>query len=188
MSAKRPASDATSAGGTGGTGGGSGTTGFAGGGAGTLNGFLGLLQRTQQIRNSEQSLEAQLRTLELLEAALDAGLIDIAQVDQFRQSIETERATLLQAQNSYLDSLETFLTGTLGLPPDLPVELDDDLLDAFRFVGDDMLALQNSLADLISDFGNLPAEPPAANCKRCSTKSTNSSASSNSKCRSWGPI
>ncbi len=143
----------------GGTGGGSGTTGFAGGGAGTLGGFLGLLQQLQQIRNSEQSLEAQLGTLELLEAALDAGLIDIAQVDQFRQSIETERATLLQAQNNYLDSLENFLTGTLGLPPDTPVELDDEMLRPFQFVGDDMIELQSALAELAGDFGDVADEP-----------------------------
>ncbi|WP_166828727.1 TolC family protein [Thalassoroseus pseudoceratinae] len=148
-------------GGTGGTGGGSGTTGFAGGGAGTLGGFLGLLQQLQQIRNSEQSLEAQLGTLELLEAALDAGLIDIAQVDQFRQSIETERATLLQAQNNYLDSLEGFLTGRLGLPPDTPVELDDEMLEPFQFVGDDMIELQNALSELAGDFGDIADEPTA---------------------------
>ena len=79
------------------SGGGNVTGGFAGGGAGTLGGYVGLLQQTQQITNQRQNLNAQLRTLQLLQANLEAGTIDIAQVDQFRQNIETGRATLLQA-------------------------------------------------------------------------------------------
>src|SRR6185369_13344231 len=67
-------------------------SGFAGGGAGNVGGFVGILQQVQQIRNSRQNLDAQLRTLRLLEANLDAGVIDIVQVDQFRQNIETARA------------------------------------------------------------------------------------------------
>src|SRR5205085_1580497 len=86
-------------GGGGGGGGGSGATvGAAGGGAGLLDGFVGLLQRQQQLRNTQDSLNLQLRTLKLLEANLEAGLIDLTQVDAFRQSIETGRANLLQAQ------------------------------------------------------------------------------------------
>ncbi len=141
-------------GGAGGTGGGAGTTGFAGGGAGNVGGFLGLLQRTQQIRNSEQSLELQLNTLELLEEALAGGLIDIAQVDQFRQSIETERATLLQSQIGLQDALEGYLTGQLGLPPDLPVELKDDFIHPFRFTSEETLTLQGKLTKILTQFGN----------------------------------
>ncbi|MCA9152611.1 MAG: hypothetical protein KDA92_25080, partial [Planctomycetales bacterium] len=77
-------------GGAGGTGGGGGGgAGFAGGGAGTVGGFIGLLQTLQEIRNTEVSLESQIRTLSLLEANLEAGVIDLVQVDQFRQNIET---------------------------------------------------------------------------------------------------
>ena len=142
----------------GGGGGGGGGAGFAGGGAGTVGGFIGLLQQLQQIRNSEESLAAQLRTLALLEANLDAGLIDIAQVDQFRQNIETERATLLQARNGLQASLDGFKTGTLGLPPDLPVDLDDTFIQPFRLLGQDVSDLQAELADTLSEFGDLPQD------------------------------
>ncbi len=142
----------------GGGGGGGGGAGFAGGGAGTVGGFIGLLQQLQQIRNSEESLTAQLRTLALLEANLDAGLIDIAQVDQFRQNIETERATLLQARNSLQSSLDSFKSGTLGLPPDLPVELDDSFIQPFRLLGQDVSDIQSELAAILSEFGDLPEE------------------------------
>ena len=40
----------------------------AGGGAGNVGGFIGLLQQLQQLRNREDNLTMQLRTLTLLEA------------------------------------------------------------------------------------------------------------------------
>lgn len=144
-------------GGAGGTGGGAGTTGFAGGGAGTVGGFLGLLQRMQQIRNSEQSLELQLATLEFLELSFEGNLIDRTQVDQFRQSIETERATLLQAQIGFQDALEAYLIGSLGLPPDLPVELDQEFIEPFRLISDEVLVVQEELTKTLSEFGDLEA-------------------------------
>ncbi len=146
-------------GGAGGTGGGAGTTGFAGGGAGSVGGYFGLLQRVQQIRNSEQSLELQLNTLNLLEEALAGGLIDIAQVDQFRQSIETERATLLQARIGFQDAVENYLVQSLGLPPDVPVELKEDLIEPFQFTSEESLELQASLTDILVKFGEVMGQP-----------------------------
>lgn len=143
----------------GGAGGGAGGgTGFAGGGAGNVGGFIGLLQVRQQIRNTEASLRAQLQTLELLEAHLDAGLIDIAQVDQFRQSIETERANLLQSRNALQTQLDTFKTGTLGLPPDLPIELDDEFIKPFQLLDPGLQKVQSDLQKIVHQFGDLPED------------------------------
>ncbi|MFV1964211.1 MAG: hypothetical protein ACC628_02220 [Pirellulaceae bacterium] len=144
-------------GGTGGVGG----AGFAGGGAGTVGGFLGLLQRLQQIRNTQDSLSLQLRTLSLLEAYLDAGVIDLTQVDQFRQSIETERANLLQAENALVDTLDAYKTGTLGLPPDLPISLDDSMIQQFQLVDPTATELQNQIARMQRQAGRLPEDPTA---------------------------
>jgi len=143
-------------GGGGATGGGSG---FAGGGAGTVGGFIGLLQRLQQIRNTENSLSLQLRTLALLEANLDAGLIDIAQVDQFRQSIETERANLLQARNALESSFDNFKRDMLGLPPDLPMVLDDEYIHQFQFISPALAETQTVINDDLDAFGELALEP-----------------------------
>ena len=60
-------------------------------GFGGVNGYLGLLQQAQQIRNTEGNLRLQLRTRDRLEALYDNELIDIVQVDQFRQNIEATR-------------------------------------------------------------------------------------------------
>ncbi|HHM12881.1 MAG TPA: hypothetical protein ENJ16_04960, partial [Planctomycetaceae bacterium] len=143
---------------TGGGGAGAGA-GFAGGGAGLVGGFIGLLQQLQQIRNTEESLGQQVRTLALLEAYLDAGFIDLTQVDQFRQSIETERANLLQSRISLQNGIESYLTGTLSLPPNVPVQLDDTLIKQFQFVDPRLSAIQDRILDLQRRIGELPAPP-----------------------------
>ena len=146
-------------GGGGGGAGGAAGGGFAGGGVGNVGGFLGLLQTTQQIRNSKASLNLQMGTLNLLESSLDAGIIDLTQVDQFRQSIETARAGLLQSENGLRDSLEFFKMGTLGLPPDLPVVLDDSLIEPFQLIETETTELQDAITAEQVNLGLLGAMP-----------------------------
>jgi outer membrane protein TolC len=142
-------------------GGGTGSaSGFAGGGAGTVGGFAGLLQQITQIRNSQETLNAETRTLALLEANLDAGFIDIAQVDQFRQNIETERANLLQARENLQLSMDTFKAAQMGLPPSLEISLDESLIRPFEFLDPRLSDLQNRISDDINAFGLLPKNPP----------------------------
>jgi len=135
------------------------TGGFAGGGAGTLGGYVGLLQQTQQILNQSQNLNSQQRTLRLLQANLEAGTIDIAQVDQFRQNIETSKATLLQARNGLDNGLETYQRSLLGLPPDLPMKLDDSMIRQFQFIDPMTNDLYERLEDFVDELGDLPEEP-----------------------------
>jgi hypothetical protein len=144
--------------GYGGSGGGSGG-GFAGGGAGQLGGFIGLLQALQQIHNFEENLEAKLRALGLLEAHLQAGTIDLTQVDQFRQSIETQRALLLQSRNAMANTMENYEISTLGLPPDVPLELDDSLIHQFQFISPSISKLQGEFGDFLGQLGQQPGEP-----------------------------
>ncbi len=125
-------------------------------GQGGVGGYIGLLQQLQQIRNTEDTLSLQLRTLAQLEAHLDGGVIDLVQVDQFRQSIETERSNLLQTRNNFKLSLDRYKTGTLGLPPDLPIKLDDSLIGRFQLVTREATAIQDSIADLQDRIGLLP--------------------------------
>ncbi len=80
---------------------------------------MGLLQQLQQIRNSEDNLRLQQRTLARLEALLANEFIDIVQVDQFRQSVQTQRSSLLRSQNALQLALDRYKTTTLGLPPDI---------------------------------------------------------------------
>ena len=146
-------------GGTGGSGGGGAGTGYAGGGAGTVGGFIGLLQQLQQLRNTEDSLALQLNQLAKLESYHAAGLITLIQVDNLRQAIETEKATLLQAQNSFQATLDNFKVNTMGLPPDLPVTLDDSLIRQFQFLDPRATAIGRNVVQLRSAVGNMPAQP-----------------------------
>ena len=144
-----------------GGGGGSGVAGggFAGGGAGNLGGFIGLLQRGQQIRNDEYSLSLQQRTLSLLESNLRAGLIDLTQVDNFRQSIQTLRATLAQSRTGYEDELDGFKQDPLGLPPDVEFELDDTFVRQFELIDRRVVELQERLSKFQNELGALPLNP-----------------------------
>lgn len=127
-------------------------------GLGGVNGFLGLLQQAQQIRNTEQNLRLQLRTLDRLEALYENELIDIVQVDQFRQNIEVTRANLLDQTNGLELAIDNYKTQILGLPPDLPVELDQQLVEQFQLIPTESASLLESLLQLqqrIGDIGEL---------------------------------
>ena len=126
------------------------------GGQGTVGGYIGLLQQLQRKRNTEDNLSLQERTLARLAAFQDIGVIDLVQVDQFRQSIENERADLLQNQNGLELALDYYKTGTLGLPPDLPIELDDSLIRQFQLVAREATAVEDSIVELQDRVGALP--------------------------------
>lgn len=151
-------------GGFGGAGGNAGATGtgLAGGGAGNVGGFIGLLQSLQQYRNARDSLDLQIRTLALLEGNLEGGVVDVVEVDQFRQTIETQKAQLIQSQNGVQRQIESYLTGTLGLPPDLGVELDDSFIRRFQLIDPVMTRFQNDVYRIQSSIGDLDEAPPSA--------------------------
>lgn len=128
-------------------------------GQGDVGGFLGLLRQLQEIRNTEDNLRLQLRTLARLEALLDVGVIDLVQVDQFRQNIENERARLLIIRNNLELALDRYKTNTIGLPPDLAVALDDSLIRQFQLVPRESSAIQDSIVALQSRVGQLPDDP-----------------------------
>jgi outer membrane protein TolC len=128
-------------------------------GQGGVNGYLGLLQQRQQIRNSEDNLNLQLRTLNRLIALYNNELTDLVQVDQFRQSVEAQRSELLVRRNSLELALDNYKTRTLGLPPNLPMELDQSLISQFQLFSRESTAIQESILELQADLGELPDVP-----------------------------
>ncbi|MDV6028549.1 MAG: hypothetical protein F9B45_00260 [Phycisphaera sp. RhM] len=122
-------------------------------GFGGVNGYLGLLQQSQQIRNTEENLRLQLRTLDRLEALYENELIDIVQVDQFRQNIEATRANLLDQTNGLELAIDNYKTQILGLPPDLPVDLDEQLIKQFQLIPPASASLLESLLELQQRIG-----------------------------------
>jgi outer membrane protein TolC len=146
---------------TGGLGGGAtgAVAGAAGGGTGNIQGFYGILQQQVNIDNAQNALNLQTRTLKLLEANLAAGLIDIAQVDIFRQSIETNKANLIAARIALENQKDAFKQALLGLPPDLPMVFDDPMIKQFQLIDPRLNDLQVQLSDMSDRVGELPDRP-----------------------------
>ncbi|MCR9292422.1 MAG: hypothetical protein NXI32_06870 [bacterium] len=127
-------------------------------GFGGVGGYLALLQQAQQIRNTEDNLRLQLRTRDRLEALYDNELIDIVQVDQFRQNIEVTRANLLDQTNGLELAVDNYKTQILGLPSDLPAEIDEQLVEGFQLIPLESSPVVDSVLELqtrIGDAGEL---------------------------------
>jgi len=114
-------------------------------GAGGIGGYIGLLQDLQQIRNSQDNLDEQLQLLSQTIALEQSGLIDLVQVDLLRQRVQETRATILDSRNALTFSIDRFTTGTLGLPPDLPVKMDDSLIRQFELVSPEATTLRKEI-------------------------------------------
>ena len=121
---------------------------IAGGGTGA-SGFLGLLQNRQQIRNQEASVAALRDSLAQLQAAFDAGRIsNRLQVDQARQALYNGQSALLTSYSGFDTSVDSYKVA-LGLPPELEVVVQDELLERFNLVDPSVSALQSQVAGIL---------------------------------------
>lgn len=117
------------------------------GGVPSASGFLGLLQDQQNIHNLESNVAGLRSSLAQLEAAFDAGRApSLLQVLQARQALQTAQSNLLTSRAAYQTRLDTF-KGDLGLPPSLPIELRDKMLDRFTIFDPATTELQNNVTD-----------------------------------------
>ncbi|MFM8283832.1 MAG: TolC family protein, partial [Planctomycetaceae bacterium] len=73
------------------------------------------------------------------------------QVDQLRQSVETNRAGLLQAKTTLTNQLENFKVNVLCIPSDTPIALDEEFIKPFQFISPDLQSLQNDLGDFLAE-------------------------------------
>ena len=94
-------------------------------------GYLGLLEVAQSIRNQEANLQSLARNMEEHEALAASGVVAQIQVDQIFQDFEQGRLSLLASQQSLETTLDNFKI-QLGLPPTLPVVLDQEILRQFE--------------------------------------------------------
>ena len=116
----------------------------------TAGGFIGLLQRRQQIRNSEESVAALQDSLAQLQAAFDAGRIsNRLQVDQARQAVYSGQSSLLTSYAAFDTATDAYKV-SLGLPPDLPVRVDDPLMEQFDLIDPTMSRLQAKVTGVLA--------------------------------------
>ena len=94
------------------------------------NGYLGLLNQLQGIRNQEQNLKSLDRTLQQYEA--EAGFTKtLLERDQIANQYQQSQVGLLQSEAQLQTSLDLFKI-QIGLPPELEVRLDDKILQQFQ--------------------------------------------------------
>lgn len=146
-------------GGAGGTGGG----GAAGTGAATAGGYFGLLQTQQGIRNQQLTIAGLRSNLLQLRDSLREHLTQIPddpetiirerlQIAQARQALLNAESSLLNSQASYQATLDNFKR-TLGLPPQLCVNIRDDMLDQFNLISPTTIRSQSEVTELRSVVG-----------------------------------
>lgn len=107
-------------------------------------GYLSLLLQLQSIRNQEANLQSLEQSLRMHEALFAAGSTSVIQVDQVFQSYQQGQVALLQSRTNLENALDSYKL-FLGLPPELPVKLDDALLRPFQLNSSDLEKLQAEL-------------------------------------------
>jgi len=113
--------------------------------SGVGGGFYGLLEQQVQIRNQQSNVDSLEDSLEMLQAAYDAGRIENRyQVDLARQALLSAQSRLLTLRATHESTLDNYKI-TLGLPPDVPVRIEDDLLKPFDLMAPAMLALREDV-------------------------------------------
>ncbi|MBO0700946.1 MAG: TolC family protein, partial [Zavarzinella sp.] len=132
----------------------------------TLNGgYLDQLLLLQQIRNAQENLRGQEQNMRLHEELFAGGKISIVEMDRVFQAYQQARAGVAQTTAGGQTALDSFKL-VLGLPPRIPVELDDGPLAPFVLVDPKLEALREQI-DLYQRARNrdLGAPPPLADLR-----------------------
>jgi len=120
------------------------------GGAGAA-GILSLMEDQVRIRNQRINVAGLRDALDQLEAAYEADRIDRFQVDLARQSLYGVQSQLLTITTAYEDRLDAYKIA-IGLPPDVPVKIDDPLLNRFDLIDPKLTAIQDDLSALLAQL------------------------------------
>jgi hypothetical protein len=139
-------------------------------GAADAGGFLGLLQDQQQIQNQVSNIAALRDSLTQLEAAFEANRTSgRLQVDQARQALLNGQSSLLSARAGYESRVDSFKV-ELGLPPELPLQIEDPLLDRFTLIDPELSLLQNDLGPLLYEVRRQREEPQLEQLRESAAK------------------
>lgn len=114
------------------------------------SGFYGLLADQIQIQNQRQNIIGLEDNLDRFIEIFQAGqLTDAYQVEETRQNLLTSESALLERIKAYQASVDIYLQ-SLGLPPDLDVEIADPLMEEFQLTSPSLTKLQEDLGDLLA--------------------------------------
>lgn len=137
----------------------------AAGAALQVGGFLGLLQDQQNIRNQRTNIAGLRSNVIQFQQTLRENLRQIPddptevvrnqlQIAQARQNLFNQEFALTTAQAQYQTRIDQ-LKIDLGLPPHVPVEIDDPLLDRFNLLDPLIVPLQDRISQLSQTVGTI---------------------------------
>ncbi len=122
-------------------------------------GLLALMEQQIRIRNQRANVAGLRESLDQLEAVHEAGRLDRFQVDLARQALYTAQSRLLSLNKTYQDRLDAYKV-QLGLPPGLPVIVDDPLLARFDLIDPRTTDAQDRIAELLVELRDPEVPPP----------------------------
>jgi len=127
---------------------------LAGGSAG---GILALMAQQVRIRNQRANVTGLRDSVQAFEAIYPGGRVDRFQVDLARQALYNAESQLLALETGYQDQLDAFKI-TLGLPPDVPLKIEDDLLAPLDLIDPRLTAVKDEVDAMLRELRE-SAEP-----------------------------
>jgi outer membrane protein TolC len=138
-------------------------------------GFLPLLNQVQNIRNQESNLANQEQNLRLTEALVETQQASLVQVDQSYLSVQSARQSLIAARATLETSLDNYKL-LLGLPPDIPIRLDDSLLAPFQLTDPALDRLKEEIDAFLKEYRQMTEAPPLVKLQEAFQKLKNNQA------------
>ena len=130
------------------------------------NGYLDLLLQVQAIRNAKANLKSNEENYRLNIELYRGNKRSVVEVDQALQGLLAARQQVLDAEIGLQNSLDLFKR-RLGIPPRIPVELDETALEPFVLTGAKMQALRDDLEKFdLARKAELDVLPEAASLRQ----------------------
>ena len=115
----------------------------------SAGGFLGLLRQQVEIRNQRSNMAGLRSSLDRLQAFYEGGLVSSQHVGLTRQGLYRAQSDLLRVQADYQRGLDAYKI-QLGLPPDLPLKIEDRLLARFDLIDPTLRQVQDTVAAFLA--------------------------------------
>ena len=113
-------------------------------------GFYGLLEEQIRIQNQRQNIIGLEENLDRMNELFKAGHVgDLYQVENIKQNLLSSQSELLRQINTYRANVETYIR-SLGLPPDLEVNISDPLLEQFQLTSPSLTVLMEDVGELLA--------------------------------------
>jgi hypothetical protein len=124
-------------------------------------GYLDLLLNVQTLRNERANLKRQEEVYRLYNEMFSRGRASVVEFDQSSVSLQSARLNVIDAEAGLEAALDRFKL-RLGVPPRIPVELDDEALDQFIVTNPNFEKLRDDLEAFQRErLKELDQAPPA---------------------------